>query len=168
MTLCENNIYIECPQNVKDQILYILENNVLFFQAFIPCNENKLEFYGTDSDVYIENILVEESEYLQLTVYTHDYPCIPFCNKLALLYHLNIENVYYNTELDLSGKWQIINEIVFNQKWNFIQGLYFTNIDLFWEKVEYHDLNDLKYLTESELNHLKQEFIIKKMDYMSL
>jgi len=172
MTVCENNIYIHCSQNIKDHILYILENNTLLFQAFIPLfNNNKLEFYGTDSDVYIENVLVEESDILHLTVYTHYYPCIPFCNKLATLYDLNLQNVYYNAEADLSGKWQIYrNQIIFNEQWNYIQGLYFTDIDLFWEKVQYHELDQLLEngkVSQLQFNHLKQEFLIKKMDNMS-
>lgn len=166
MTVCENNIYIECPQNVKNQLLYILENNTLFFQAFIPCNnESKLEYYGTESDVYIENILIEDSDILYLTVYTYDNPCIPFCNKLAQLYNLNIQNVYYNSELDFSGKWQInCNQIIFNEGWNYIQGLYYTNLDLFWETVKESDLDDLCELTGHDLI---QEFLMRKMDNMS-
>ena len=57
MTVCENNIYIQCSENVKNQLLDILGSNTLFFQAFIPCgNDSKLECYGTESDVYIENM----------------------------------------------------------------------------------------------------------------
>jgi hypothetical protein len=150
-------------------LLDILENNTLFFQAFIPCgNDSKLECYGTESDVYIENIIIENSEILYLTVYTYDNPCIPFCNKLAQVYGLNIQNVYYNNVLDFSGKWQIYsNQIIFNEGWNYIQGLYFTNNDLFWETVQESDLNDLCELTGQDINDLRQEMVMKKMDNMS-
>lgn len=169
MTVCENNIYIDCSKEIRERIIHILENNVLFFEAFIPCNKQcKLELYGTDSDVFIENIILEESEILCLTVYTHENPCIPFCNKLASLYSIDIHILYYNEELNFSGMWRIYrNQIVFNERWNYIQGLYFTNFELFWKNVQESDLNELKCLTEHELNHLRQELVIKKMGEIS-
>jgi len=169
MTVCENNIYIDCSKEIRERIIHILENNVLFFEAFIPCdNHIKLDFYGTDSDVFIENIILDESEPLCLTVYTHDNPCIPFCNKLAALYCIDIHVLYYNQILNFSGMWRIYrNQLIFNERWNYIQGLYFTNLELFWNTVKDTELNDLYCLSPSEIDLVRQELIIKRIEKMS-
>ena len=164
MTLCENKLFINCiDQQRTNGFMEILSSeNLHFFQSLIPLepNQTKLEAYGTDSDVYTDYIdFHQEHNDFYITVYTHDTPCIQFCQRLSKRYSISVQLVYYNEELNFSGKFQ--NEQL--HQWGFYEGLYLTDPDRFWE-LENLNVNDLPFLSTSEINTIKKRNIENTMD----
>jgi hypothetical protein len=142
MTACENNFFVDCGSIVKrDYLLEFINNEVLLFKSFINLGpgETLKEGYGTDSDVYLEYIEIAEiqNNVLHLKFYTHDSPCIQFTKRFSAKYSVNVQLIYYNSELNFSGKLSIHNQqIVLDEIWKYHQGLYYTDKDRFWDSIE--------------------------------
>ena len=148
MVACENNLFIQVNDK-KDYFINIFENNTKLFESFIQCNGKMQEYYGTDSDVYLEYVIFENTtDIINLIFYTHDTPCIEFCKRLAGKFSVNIQLYYYNEEHDFSGRFEIYqNQIVKNDFLSYWQGMYTYNYDIFWENI-----NDLFKNERSEEN----------------
>ena len=169
MTVCENILFIQfdTPEK-KDYFLGVFENieNNVFFQSFIPLTGTMVECYGTDSDVYIENVTfdISDNDIISILFYTHDNPCIPFCKKLCMYYNVKIQLVYFNEEQNFAGKINIdCNEIVKHESYNYWQGIYVLKDSVFWESV--HELFEeipaktfMEFLQKSNIHIIQKDF----------
>ena len=161
---CENNLFIHIETDErKDYIMNILSNNIKLFESFIPLSQTKLDCYGTSSDVYIEYIDIKlVTDFIHLKFYTYLTPCLDFCKKLASIYNVNIELVYYNEYSDFSGKLHIHrNQIVKDERYSYLQGVYFNNKDNFWELVyPYFTINStfIEFVLEKKLSVTESDF----------
>lgn len=141
MTACENNLIMQCQSiEHKDHILLILSNGIYLFQSFIILNGTKLECYGTDSDIFLENVILDLHDdpiFISLYFYTHELPPLEFCKKISFEYNVNIELVYFNKENNYSGKVRIKDKrVCCNEIISYYQGLYTYEQDMFWENIE--------------------------------
>uniref|UniRef100_A0A6C0B0H1 YubB ferredoxin-like domain-containing protein n=1 Tax=viral metagenome TaxID=1070528 RepID=A0A6C0B0H1_9ZZZZ len=174
MCACENNLFIQfdTPEK-KDYFLSILENveNQLLFQSFIPIFESKKETYGTDSDVYIEYITfdVSDSDVINIIFYTNETPCIEFCKRVSAKYSVNIQLLYFCEENGYSGQIQIFhNQVVKNELYNYWQGMYVLQYDLFWERLQdfFESMdakNFMEFLQKNEMTIYQNDF--SKLNY---
>ena len=141
---CENNLFVNCISSIKKEyLLGLLQDKVLFFKTYINIeNETIKQGYGTDSDVYLEYMEVVEifENVLHFKFYTNDSPCVEFSKRFAAKYSVNIQLVYYNFELNFSGKLNIHNQHIIDEIWDYHQGLYYTDKDRFWDSIEENNL----------------------------
>ena len=175
--VCENNLFIQTSSvEKKDFILNKLNNGIKLFETLIPLYGTKEDCYGTSSDVFIEYIIFDidiDPCIISMIFYTHDTPCIPFCIKIAGMYNLNLQLVYYNEEINFSGQVSIhLNQTIKDEYHGYHQGMYLYNTDLFWEtRHEYCEtflnfenplLNFIHqtkiFLTEKDFIKLKNKF----------
>ena len=136
---CENNLFIQFDNVLKkDCFLKVLQESDKLFQSLVPLNGTKKDCYGTDSDVYLEYITFDicENNIINLIFHTNEYPCIPFCIKLCVIYNVNIELLYFNENNDYSGKFCVyLQQITINEMYTYWQGLYTLHLDLFWDSI---------------------------------
>jgi hypothetical protein len=172
---CENILFINCGTcTKKNYILEILNSGKYFFKTFIRLGEFETNYdaYGTHSDVYIKRIdfLPDFDEILHFTFDTDITPCTFFCKRFAGKYSVDIQLIYYNEELNFSGKYCIHKyQVILNEYWTYYQGLYYTNPDIFWERIKetfngvssFNEWNTIYKLalTDSELLILQEDFM---------
>jgi hypothetical protein len=163
---CENHLIVQFDSiEKKDYLFEKLNNGIKLFETFIPCSSTRMECYGTSSDVYIEYITVEIvcEKVLKLVFHTHETPCIEFCKRFCALYNVNIQLMYLNEENNYSGKYFIhFNQIVKNEIFNYYQGLYMYDRDLFWENINglfenNVSKNFMEFLKEKDLHILESD-----------
>jgi len=163
MTVCENTLFIQFDTvEKKDYFLSVFENveNDVLFGSFIELVGTKKECYGTDSDVYIENVTfdISDNDIISILFYTHESPCLEFCKKLAAKYTVNIELVFLNEENNYSGKIHINQvQIVKNEIYSYWQGVYLFRYSVFWESLEelfekYSSKNFMELLQKASLS----------------
>ena len=161
MELCENNLFIHshCAEK-KNYILDKLNSGTMLFQSLV-------NFPNEKQDVFIEYVIFDlsEDDTINLVFSTQENPCIEFCKRLAGLYNVNIQLIYYNQGKNYSGEFSIhLHQIVKNEQYGYWQGMYLYNNDLFWETIpsifkEIRVFQDLNLnLSESDFIELKHQF----------
>ena len=155
------NLFIKCGSiEQKDYIIHILSNGTFLFESFINLNSSEnnnlglsdpnnnlersdnfiLENYGTAYDIYIDYTTIDidlDPCMISILFYTHDRPPLEFCKKLAILYTVDIQMVYFNKENNYSGDFRVNNKkVIFDVIDSYYQGLYVHENNLFWETIQ--------------------------------
>lgn len=171
---CSNSIVIEGDKDKIKKIKRVLQSmdtqndNIGVFQTLVGKDDNlsesqfqeggwyqhNIDRFGCKWDINLDDACIDtdSDDCITMSPQTAWSPPEGFCRLLAEQYGVNVTLEYSEPGCDFAGRLSIQDGEEDNEQYEYLEGLYFIDIDLFWMEIQ----NNLEYEFDEEPRELEE------------